>query len=116
MMKILDMKNPEFFNHIEESKEPMPGIAINRDAFLQAQQDTLAEARSPWAVIQDNVKTCAVILVVQVSVRAIAFFQSIVSLLIKCTCVDKRHHSWIRICLTRCASRRPSLLQHDGIV
>ncbi|KAL6401537.1 putative mfs hexose transporter [Ilyonectria robusta] len=83
MMKILDMKNPEFFNHIEESKEPMPGIAINRDAFLQAQQDTLAEARSPWAVIQDNVKTCAVILVVQVSVRAIAFFQSIVSLLIK---------------------------------
>ncbi|KAH6957824.1 general substrate transporter [Ilyonectria sp. MPI-CAGE-AT-0026] len=64
-MKILDMKNPEFFNHIEESKEPMPGIAINRDAFLQAQQDTLAEARSPWVVIQDNVKTCTVILVVQ---------------------------------------------------
>lgn len=114
-MKNLDTKNAEIANHIEESEEPMPGIAINRDAFLQAQQDTLAEARSPSVVIQDNVKTCAVILVVQVSSRAI-IFQLIVSLLTMCTCVDKRHHSWIRICLTRCASRRPSLLQHHGIV
>lgn len=82
------MKHAEIPNHIEESEEPMPGIAINRDAFLQAQQDTLAEARNPWVVIQDNVKTCAVILVVQVSARAIVFFQSIVSLLTMCTCVD----------------------------
>lgn len=115
-MKNLDMKNADIPSHIAEFEEPMPGIAINRDAFLQAQQDTLAEARSPWVVIQDNVKTCAVILVVQVSVHAIVFFQLIVSLLTMCTCADKRHHSWIRICLARCASRRPSLLQHDGIV
>lgn len=78
------MKNAEIANHIEESEEPMPGIAINRDTFLQAQQDTLAEARSPWVVIQDNFKTCAVILVVQVSVGAFAFFQLIVPLLTMC--------------------------------
>ena len=55
-------KDDSYFEEVEKS-----GIAINHTAFIEAQQDALSEGRPPWQVIRENLKTCAVIVVVQVS-------------------------------------------------
>lgn len=41
--------------------------SIDVATFKAAQQDALSEGSPPWQVITENVKTCAVVVVVQVS-------------------------------------------------
>lgn len=55
-------------DHVEViATQETGGIALNRVKFIQAQQDSLAEASSPWQTIKNNGYTCLVILIVQVS-------------------------------------------------
>ena len=47
-------------------------IAINHTEFVEAQHDALAEGRPQWQVIRENIKTCLVIVIVQVSQSSLA--------------------------------------------
>lgn len=62
-MKDFDIavKGGEDVEHVEEA-----GIAIRRDAFLQAQQDSLGKGRPQWLIIKENLTCCLTMFIVQV--------------------------------------------------
>ena len=66
-------KDDSYYEELEKSSS---GIAINHTAFIEAQQDALSEGRPPWQIIRENLKTCAIIVVVQVSDHQLDLFQA----------------------------------------
>lgn len=57
-------------DHVEES-----GIAISRNAFIQAQQDSLGEGRPQWPVIKENLRCCLTMIIVQVRILFLLLLQ-----------------------------------------
>ncbi|KAH8667001.1 general substrate transporter [Xylariales sp. PMI_506] len=52
----------EWADHVENLGDKM---GLNRDTYMQAQEDALAEGQPPWLVIKQNLRTCLTIMVVQ---------------------------------------------------
>ena len=74
-MKDLDITKADV-DHVEES-----GIAISRDAFLQAQQDSLGDGRPQWQVIKENLRCCLTMIIVQVSIQLLLVTQPVYDVL-----------------------------------
>lgn len=74
-------------DHVEDvvDKGVTDGNYLSRADFFEAQIDTLAESRSPWLVIKENLKLCGVVLACQVNIThsppffLLLFIQLIVS-------------------------------------
>ncbi|CAK7203119.1 hypothetical protein SEUCBS139899_005848 [Sporothrix eucalyptigena] len=66
-MKDLDI-GKDMSDHVEKAGGAWTEtVALSRDDFVQAQQDTLGEGISPWQAIRSNPRACATIIVVQLN-------------------------------------------------
>lgn len=63
----MSFDNEKKFDVRAEHDDSSDGLNITQTELVEAQQDALSKPRAPWQVIKENIKTCAVVLVVQVS-------------------------------------------------
>ncbi|OJJ42785.1 hypothetical protein ASPZODRAFT_104447 [Penicilliopsis zonata CBS 506.65] len=68
--------------HVEVLKPAPEGIELTRNDFFEAQLDSLAEAKSPWRVLRENVKLCTVIFIVQMNGMVLGLEYSLLGALV----------------------------------